>query len=154
MAALLLSHPFIHVTVLHVTSDLRLCRIMTVSLTLDWRSWGKIQVEKKFLHTFHACFFLHWKEVGAELSDDNPTPALSLRLRIQIYVTESVGEIWGRWVKSSSIGLVLRRKGAILDELKFAAEVSLRQGESCDAGQEAQLSWLVEVESENSTATK
>lgn len=49
---------------------------------------------------------------------------------------------------------MLRRKGEILDELKFAAEVSLRQGESCDAGQQAQLSWLVEVESENSTATK
>lgn len=49
--------------------------------------------------------------------------------------------------------MVQRREGEVLEELKFAAEVSLRQGESCDVGQLAELSWL-EVESENSTATK
>lgn len=48
-------------------------------------------MEKKILRAFCAFFVLHWKEVGAESPDDNPTPALSLRLRIQIYVTESLG---------------------------------------------------------------
>lgn len=56
MAVLLLSHPFITVTVLHVTSNLRFCRIMTISLSLDWRSWSKLQAEKNFCTHFVLSF--------------------------------------------------------------------------------------------------
>lgn len=54
MAALLLSHPFFHVIVFHVTSNLRLCRIMMISLTLDQRFWSKIEAEKNCC----TCFVL------------------------------------------------------------------------------------------------
>lgn len=52
MAALLLSHPFIPVTILHVTSNLRLCR-MTVSLILDQRSWKKYK--QKNISAYVSC---------------------------------------------------------------------------------------------------
>lgn len=56
MATLWLSHPFIPVTVFHVTSSLMLHRMMTISLKLDWRSWSKIQAEKDFCKHFMLLF--------------------------------------------------------------------------------------------------
>lgn len=64
------------------------------------------------------------------------------------------GQVRCRWIQPSAIEEVQICEGEIVGELKSAAEVSLRQVKGCNMGLLAQFSWLVEMESENSIATK
>lgn len=88
MAVLLLSHPFIPVT---VPCDQQFNVSQGNDNLTDIRPKALEQNTsgRNFSTTFCAFFFQHWEEV-AEILDDKPTSALSVRLRIQVSVTASL----------------------------------------------------------------
>lgn len=110
MAALLLSHPFIPVTILHVTSNLRLCR-MTVSLILDQRSWNKIQAEKYFcIH-----FMLAFSSTEKRLVQRYQMTTLPQLFQWDLGYKNMLQSLWGGLgAKSSAVGLVQRCEGRYL----------------------------------------